>query len=76
MADTDDNDDQVLVHFLESEILLDGPPAHGDGEESAAPVESMRALKRPWVDEAEGRSSWAPPRPIESGIFGKTPPLR
>ncbi|XP_039135250.1 F-box protein SKIP31 isoform X1 [Dioscorea cayenensis subsp. rotundata] len=74
MADTDD-EDEVLAHFLESEILSDAPLSQDDGEKEAVEsIESRRPLKKPRVEETEGRSSKAPPSPIESGIFGKIPP--
>ncbi|XP_008784045.1 F-box protein SKIP31-like isoform X4 [Phoenix dactylifera] len=72
MAGPDDEDDEVLAHFLECEILSGVP----DQDETA--VAAGRPSKRPRIEEEMsqqgGRSRPPPPRPIESGIFSKMPP--
>ncbi|XP_039138715.1 F-box protein SKIP31-like [Dioscorea cayenensis subsp. rotundata] len=73
-ADTID-EDEVLAHFLELEILSNAPLSQDDGEKKAAEsIESKRPLKKPWDEEIEGYSSRWPPSPIENGIFGEILP--
>ncbi|XP_008784044.1 F-box protein SKIP31-like isoform X3 [Phoenix dactylifera] len=73
MAGPDDEDDEVLAHFLECEILSGVP----DQQDETA-VAAGRPSKRPRIEEEMsqqgGRSRPPPPRPIESGIFSKMPP--
>nr|XP_010918649.1 F-box protein SKIP31 isoform X3 [Elaeis guineensis] len=66
----DDDDDEVLAHFLESEILSGVPDQQ---EETAAGRPSKRTRVEGESSQQGGRSRPPLPRPIEIGVFSKIP---